>query len=62
MPSPEIDRYKVVQRLKGEDWVDEGGKNYDKYTKLGMTCPILLPRHKTLSIGVARSVAKAAGW
>ena len=62
MPSPETKRAKIVKRLEAEDWKNEGGKNYDKYTKQGMTAPILLPRHRTLSIGVARNIAKAAGW
>ena len=62
MANVETNRSAIVRRLEAEGWVNEGGKNYDKYTKPGMVSPILLPRHRTLSIGVARSVAKAAGW
>lgn len=62
VPNPETNRVIVVRRLLDEGWTNEGGKNYDKFTKSEMTMPILLPRHRTLSIGVARSIAKAAGW
>ena len=62
MASPETSRAKIVKRLESEGWRNEGGTNYDKYTKQGMTVPMLLPRHRTLSTGVARSVAKATGW
>ncbi len=62
MSSPETNRAKIVRRLETEGWKNEGGTNYDKYTKPGMTIPILLPRHRTLSIGVAKNIAKAAGW
>lgn len=62
MPSPETNHTKIAKRLEAEGWKNEGGKNYDKYIKPGMTIPILLPRHRTLSIGVARSIAKVAGW
>jgi hypothetical protein len=60
--SAETNRAKIIRRLEAEGWKNEGGKNYDKYTKSGMKVPILLPRHRTLSVGVARSIARAAEW
>lgn len=58
----EANRAKVVSRLEAEGWVNVGGGNHDKFTKAGVAYPIIVPRHRTLSPGVARSIAKAAGW
>ncbi len=58
----ETNRAKVVSRLQADGWVDLGGKSHDKFTKPGTPFPIIVPRHRTLSPGVARSIAKAAGW
>ena len=60
---PETSRAKIVARLASEDWVSEGGAKHEKFahaSKLGVK--IMVPRHKTLSPGVARNIAKAAGW
>jgi predicted RNA binding protein YcfA (HicA-like mRNA interferase family) len=59
----ETDRSKIVARLEREGWVSEGGAKLDKFAhpeRPGVK--IMVPRHKTLSPGVARSIAKAAGW
>jgi predicted RNA binding protein YcfA (HicA-like mRNA interferase family) len=63
MATPETDRGKIVARLKREGWVSEGGGKHDKFAhtnKPGMK--IMVPRHNTLSLGVARNIATAAGW
>jgi hypothetical protein len=57
----ETNTRKIKARLTREGWTDVGGANHDKFTKIGMT-PIIVPRHQTVSPGVARSIAKAAGW
>ena len=57
----ETNRAKVVSRLQAEGWVNLGGKSHDKFTKSGVP-PIIVPRHRILSPGVARSIAKAASW
>ncbi|WP_158922650.1 type II toxin-antitoxin system HicA family toxin [Acidisphaera sp. S103] len=62
MAKPETSRNKVVARLESEGWKNEGGGADDKFTKPGAAYPVLVPRHRTLSPGVARSIAKAAGW
>jgi predicted RNA binding protein YcfA (HicA-like mRNA interferase family) len=59
----ETNTRKVVDRLKGDGWVGIGGGSHDcfahpKYPEL----LIAVPRHRELSPGVARSIAKAAGW
>ncbi len=63
MTSPETNRSKVVARLTSEGWILEGGAKHDKFShadKPGVK--IMVPRHKTLTPGVARNIAKAAGW
>jgi len=63
MAIPETDRGKIVARPKREGWVSEGGAKHDKFAhmnKPGMK--IMVPRHNTLSLGVARNIATAAGW
>ncbi|MGI8840284.1 MAG: type II toxin-antitoxin system HicA family toxin [Caulobacteraceae bacterium] len=59
----EPNRSKIVQRL-----IEDGctllrhGANHDVYSHAAKALPIQVPRHRTLSPGVARSIAKAAGW
>jgi hypothetical protein len=63
MGKPETDRSKIVNRLRSEGWINEGGAKHDKYAnpaKPGVK--IMVPRHNPLTPGVARNIAKAAGW
>ena len=54
---------KVVKRLEDDGWILlRHGANRDVYSHSGKPLPIQVPRHRTLSPGVARSIAKAAGW
>lgn len=57
----ETDRRTITARLESEGWTNIGGGNHDNFTKQGCRM-IQVPRHRTLSPGVARSIAKAAGW
>ncbi len=58
----EVNAAKVVKRLEAEGWVLlRHGANHDVYSHPGKPMPIQIPRHRTLSPGVARSIAKAAG-
>ena len=46
-----------------EGWLDIGGGSHDRFihdNKPGVM--ITVPRHRELSPGTARSIAKAAGW
>jgi predicted RNA binding protein YcfA (HicA-like mRNA interferase family) len=52
---------KVIARLKREGWDEVGGAKHTKFRKAGVGT-IMVPRHKTLTPGVAASIAKAAGW
>ena len=62
MAQPETNRAKIVARLEAEGWFNAGGGSRDKFLKPDAPYPIIVPRHRTLSPGVARSIAKAAGW
>ncbi|RAZ84373.1 hypothetical protein DPM33_31880 [Mesorhizobium hawassense] len=58
---PETNTTKIKARLEREGWQLVGGSKHDKYKKAGMPT-IMVPRHKTVTPLVARSIAKAAGW
>jgi predicted RNA binding protein YcfA (HicA-like mRNA interferase family) len=58
----ETNTRKVIDRLKADGWVSLGGAKHDKYEHPGRTDTMIVPRHKELSPGVARSIAKLAGW
>jgi predicted RNA binding protein YcfA (HicA-like mRNA interferase family) len=64
MPKVETNRADVVTRLLRDGWVlarMSGG--HDIYHRPGhQSPPISVPRHRTLSPGVARAIAKVAGW
>lgn len=63
MAGVETNRSKVVARLLRENRVLEGGAKHDKFShadKPGLK--IMVPRHKTLTPGVAHNIADAAGW
>lgn len=61
MPKFEDNRRKVVARLLAEGWSSVGGGDHENFVKPGERM-IQVPRHRTLSKGVARSIARAAGW
>jgi predicted RNA binding protein YcfA (HicA-like mRNA interferase family) len=62
MPAQETNRQKVVARLKQEGWLEEHGREHDKFKHPQRNGRIIVPRHRTLSPGVARQIAKQAGW
>lgn len=57
-----MNRAEVVRRLEAEGWLNEGGGKHDLFRHHGRKGVIIVPRHRRLSPGVARSIAKAAGW
>jgi predicted RNA binding protein YcfA (HicA-like mRNA interferase family) len=62
MPAAETNIRKIISRLEREGWVNIGGGSHDKFkhdARPGVI--IVVPRHRTLSAGVARSIAKFAG-
>ena len=62
MPQPGTNRNKVVARLERDGWVGRHGGDHDVYKHPARPGRIVVPRHRTLSPGVARVIAKVAGW
>ena len=58
----ETNRAKVVARLEREGWTVRHGGDHDVYKHPGRPGRIVIPRHRTLSMGVSRVIAKMAGW
>jgi predicted RNA binding protein YcfA (HicA-like mRNA interferase family) len=63
MPSVETNTRKIISRLEREGWTNIGGGAHDRFVHAEKPdLMIAVPRHKTLTPGTARSIAKAAGW
>ena len=63
MPVIDTNTRKVIAQLLREGWANAEGTKHDKFVNAarpGVT--IVVPRHRELSPGVARSIAKSAGW
>lgn len=58
----ETSRRRIVARLQAEGWINMGGGKHDLFRHGERPGVLIVPRHATLSPGVARSIAKAAGW
>ena len=59
----ETNTRRIVARLLRENWFRVAGGSHDKFTnpaRQGVL--IIVPRHQTVSPGVARDIAKKAGW
>jgi mRNA interferase HicA len=62
MAQLETSQKRVVSRLLREGWElarHGGGHDVFRHPVKGV---VTVPRHRTLSPGVARSIAKTAGW
>ena len=57
----ETNTAKIVARLLREGWENIGGTKHTKFRKPGHGS-IMVPRHRTVTPGVAKAIAKAAGW
>lgn len=63
MPTAETSTSAVLRRLKQEGWaMDRHGAKHDVYVHETRAGVIIVPRHRILSPGVARDIAKTAGW
>ena len=63
MPKPETNTRKIIARLLAEGWQNIGGGSHDRFIhaeRIGVM--VSVPRHRELTPGTARSIAKAAGW
>lgn len=63
MPVVETNTRKIVTRLEREGWRNVGGGKHDRYEhEAHPDVMIVVPRHREQSPGVARSIARLAGW
>jgi predicted RNA binding protein YcfA (HicA-like mRNA interferase family) len=63
MPTFELETRKILARLRKDGWIEVGGSKHDKFEHVERPdVLIIVPRHKQQSPGVARSIAKLAGW
>ncbi len=63
MAKVETHARKIVARLEKDGWINIGGGSHDRFVnekRPGVM--ITVPRHRQLTLGTARSIAKAAGW
>lgn len=63
MPKVETRLRDIVARLEREGWREVPGTKHAQFEHSQRPkMLIVVPRHRTLSVGVARSIAKLAGW
>ena len=62
MAAPETNTRKIIRRLESEDWVCRGGKGHDVFTHPKKPGRVVVARHREQTVGVARRIAKDAGW
>lgn len=62
MPTFETNARKIIARLKIDGWQGVEGGNHTIYKHPDKPGRIIVPRHREVSPGVARSIAKVAGW
>jgi predicted RNA binding protein YcfA (HicA-like mRNA interferase family) len=60
---PEVRTARITRRLAAEGWIVEHGGSHDIWRHADFKAVrIVVPRHKELSRGVARQIARLAGW
>ena len=63
MMSYETNRAKIIRRLENEGWVGRHGGRHDVFAHADKPkARVVVPRHRTVSPGVARDIALKAGW
>jgi predicted RNA binding protein YcfA (HicA-like mRNA interferase family) len=63
MADLETSSRKIASRLQKEGWTVEHGTEHDIFRNPNFpNVRIAVPRHRELSPGVARDIAKLAGW
>ncbi len=63
MPTIETDTRKIIARLRAAGWVEVGGSKHAKFEHADRPgVLVIVPRPKQQSAGVARSIARLAGW
>jgi len=51
-----------VARLRRDGWMERHGGDHDVFKHPNRPGRIIVPRHRTLSPGVARAISREAGW
>ena len=62
MAALETNTKRIVGRLEREGWVSHGGKRHVVFKHPGKPGRVVVARHREQTIGVARQIAKEAGW
>lgn len=62
MPRFETNTRKIISRLERDGWLKRDSGGHDIYKHSSRSGRIIVPRHREQSMGVARSIAKLAGW
>jgi predicted RNA binding protein YcfA (HicA-like mRNA interferase family) len=63
MAKVETNTRKIVERLKRCGWVNVGRANHDRFTHPARPGHmVVVPRHRAIKPGTARSIARQAGW
>ena len=62
MPTFETSRREIIARLEREGWVNRGGGSHDVFVHEQRKGRVVVPRHREVKTGTARSIAVAAGW
>ena len=63
MAKVETNTRKIVARLGKDGWINIGGGSHDRFVNDKQPgAMITVPRHRELTPGTARSIARAAGW
>ena len=59
----ETNTRKIIARLEREGWFKLHGGRHDKFEHPAYPdVTLIVPRHRELSPGVARDIARKAGW
>lgn len=59
----ETNTRKITARLLREGWVKAHGGRHDKFDhEIHPDAILIVPRHREVSPGVARDIARKAGW
>jgi predicted RNA binding protein YcfA (HicA-like mRNA interferase family) len=59
----ETNTRKIIARLEREGWQSVHGGRHDKFEHPAHPeITLIVPRHREVSFGVARDIAKKAGW
>jgi predicted RNA binding protein YcfA (HicA-like mRNA interferase family) len=63
MPTVDTNARSIIKRLEAEGWRNVGGGSHDRFVHDDRPGDmIVVPRHREVSPGVGRSIAKAARW